>query len=68
MPASQMPDALMKGHHTMGRMPGGTNSCHATMENPWEMPANQMPDALMKGHHGEMSYQSTQMGALDETW
>ena len=23
MPASQMPDALMKGHHTMGRMPGG---------------------------------------------
>ena len=27
-----------------------------------------MPDALMRGHHGEMSCQSTQMGALDETW
>ena len=64
MPASQMPDALMKGHHTMGRMPGGTNSCHATMEN-------QMPEGTMEGKlpvnsdEPLMSCQPIRRGALE---
>ena len=70
---TKMPDVLMRGHHTMGRMPVGTNSFHATMVNPWERPASQMPvpEGTMEGKlpvnsdEPLMSCQPIRWGALE---
>ena len=57
----KMPDALMRGHHTMGKMPVGTNSCHATMENPWPLGDASQPDARCLREPWRGSCKLTQM-------